>query len=215
MKKEEFYKTLVPKERNLDKIASESIEDPKIISYLLEGVKNKNVRIRFGCFNTLVIISGQAPGILYPYFDLFAEYLESDNKFIKLGGIVIIANLTTVDDKKKFDRIFDKFYSFINDPEITTASNVCKGSVIIAKAKPYLAGDIASQLLQVDGKEYKTEKCKQILTGHVISTFDKIFKQLKDKQPVTDFVKKQVDNNREATKNKAEKFLKKHQKATT
>jgi len=212
MDKEALYKRLIPKERNLNKIAAESIKNLEIVTYLLEGVQNKNVRIRFGCFNTLVLISEKNPKTLYPHFDLFTEYLNSDNNIIKLGGIKIISNLTLVDEKKIFDKIFDKFYSFIIDPEMTTAANVSKVSPAIAKAKPYIAANITNQLLKVSATEYKTKECKNILIGHVIAAFDKMFIQIEDVSSVFDFVELNSNNDWQATKNKAEKLLKKYKK---
>jgi hypothetical protein len=214
MEKEKLYKRLIPKERNLDKIATESVKNSEIVPYLLEGVQNENVRIRYGCFNTLVLISEQNPELLYPHFDLFVEYLNSDNNIVKLGGIKIISNLSKVDNKNKFDKIFDKFYSFISDPEMTTAANVSKGSSVIAKAKPYLTEKITNQLLAVSQTKYKTEECKNILIGHVINSFDKMFKQLENKNSVLEFVERNTNNTWKGTKNKAEKFLKKHRNTT-
>ena len=213
MEKEELYEKLIPKDRNLDEIAAEAIKNSEIISYLLEGLEYKNARTKFGCFNTLVLVSERTPELLYPYFDSFAEKLDSDNNFFKLGAIRIIANLSKVDSKNKFDRIFDTFYSFIADPAMTTAANVVKGSPIIAKAKPYMTEKIVNQLLSVSKNKYKTSECKNILLGQVIVSFEKFFMQIKDKNLVLDFVKSNADSNRKATQNKAQKFLKKYANA--
>jgi len=210
MEKEELYEKLIPKDRNLDEIAREAIKNSKIISYLLDGVEYKNARVKFGCFNTLVLISENEPELLYPYFDLFAENLDSDNNFFKLGAIIIIAHLSKVDRMKKFDRIFDKFYSFIADPAMTTAANVVKGSPVIVKAKPYLTERIVNQLQKISRIHYKTDECKNILIGHVIVSLDKIFEQAKNKSVILDFVKSSEDNDWKATRHKAHDFLKKH-----
>ncbi len=42
--------------------------------------------------------------------------------------------------------------------------------------------------------------------------FGEFFKYLPDPQPVVDFIRRQVNNTRTATKKKAEAFLKKHQR---
>lgn len=210
MKKEILYKKFIPKDRNLDKVAADAIKTPEIIQYLLDGVSEKNVRVKFGCFNTLVLISEKEPKLLYPYFDLFAKYLDSDNKIIKLGGINIIANLSRVDDKKKFDKIFNKYYSFISDPSMTAAANVSKGSSTIVKAKPYLKEMVTKQLLKVANTKYKTEECKNILVGHVITSFNKMYTQLENNKQVLDFINKNIDNPWKATKIKAQKFLTKY-----
>jgi hypothetical protein len=141
---------------------------------------------------------------------VFAEYLNSDNNIIKLSGIKIIAQLSPVDSKHKFENIFDKFYSFISDPKMTTAASVCKGSAVIVQTKPYLKEKIVTQLLKVSKTTYKTEDYKSILIGHVIVSFGKIFKQLNDIDSVMDFVKKNSNSPWKATKSKAEKFLKKY-----
>lgn len=210
MKKEELYEKFIPKDRDLDKIALKTIEDPEVLPYLLEGMNEKSARVKFGCFNTLVLISEKEPEVIYPYFDSFADCLNSDNKIIKLGGIKILSNLSRVDGDKKFDRIFDKYYSFISDPAMTAAANASKGSSIIAEAKPYLAERISDQLLKVNEFTYKTEECKNILIGHVISAFDKIILLLENRSPVLDFVKNNTDNPWNATRTKAQKFLKKY-----
>ncbi|NOG45774.1 MAG: hypothetical protein HND50_11095 [Calditrichaeota bacterium] len=209
MEKEKIFDSLIPKDRNLDRIATEADKNPELVSYLLEGVQNKNVRIKYGCFNTLVLISEKKPELLYPHFDLFVEYLNSDNNIFKLGSIKMISNLSKVDSQKKFDKIFDKFYSFIRDPEMTPAANVSKGSIIIAKAKPHLTENITNQLLTVSQTKYKTKECKNILIGHVISSFDKMFNKLEYKDMVMQFVEKNLNNPWKGTKSKAEKFLKK------
>jgi len=210
MKKDLFYQQLIPKERDLDKIALQASKIPELISHLLEGTCEKNARIRFGCLNTLVLISEKNPEVIYPFFDTFVEWLNSDNNVIKLGGIKILTNLATVDDENKFDRIFDRFYAFMTDPGMTTAANVSKGSPTIAKAKPYLKERIAEQLLRVADTEYKTEECKNILIGHVISALDKILGQLENKKPVVDFVNRYRDNSWKATRTKAQQFIRRH-----
>jgi len=55
-----------------------------------------------------------------------------------------------------------------------------------------------------------TQECKNILIGKAILAFDVYFDQIKNKAPIISFVKKQVNNTRNATKVKAEKFLKKN-----
>ncbi len=87
MEKEELYEKLITKGRNLNEIANEATRCIEMIPHLSEGVQDKNVRIRFGCFNTLVLISQNDPELLYPYFDVFVKYLDSDSSIIVLGGI--------------------------------------------------------------------------------------------------------------------------------
>jgi len=208
MDKEIFYKLLIPKERDIDKVSKIILNSPEMVPYLIEGVGNRNVRVRFGCFNVLVKISDLNPKIIYPHFDTFIGYLESENSVLKLGAIKIIANLSKVDSEDKFDEIFDKFYAFLSDPGMTSAANVCKGSVTIAKSKPYLAEKIIDQLLQVNKNIYKTDECKNILIGHVISSLSSLVEKTYKKEEIRNFVRMNEKNPWKGTKTKAEKFLK-------
>ncbi len=210
MEKKALYELLIPKDRDLDRIAEEAIENPSIISYLTAGLENDNARIKYGCLNTMVLLSEKNPGVLYPFFDLFSSFLKSEKNVVKLGSIKILSNLTPVDTEKKFDKIFETYFAFMKDPEMTTAANVSKGSATIAKVKPYLREKIVNQLLTVSHQHYKTVECKNILIGHVITALDKMFKDTENKKPVLDFVKENSNNPWKGTKQRAEKFLKKH-----
>ncbi len=70
----------------------------------------------------------------------------------------------------------------------------------------------SKQLQNVARTKYKN-KYKNILIGHVIVSFNKIFGQLENQDPVLDFVKMNMDNDWKATRDKAKKFLRKHEKS--
>lgn len=209
MDKKEFFNLLIPKERDLKQIAKSATGSTEIINYLIEGISEYNPRIKYGSSNTLIIISENKPEALYPQFDIFKKYLVSKDKFIKWASILIIANLSKIDNDNKFDAIFDSYFSEITGPTMITAANITKGAVVIAKAKPYLTERITDELLKIKDAKYQTDECLNIALGHMISSFDKFFKQVGKKTVVLDLIKKQVNNTRKPTRNKAEKFIKK------
>lgn len=212
MNKETIYKQLEPKNRNLDQIANKVVNDIEIIDYLIDGLSAGNARVKYGSLNILVIISKEHPKFLYPHFELFIQQLDHKDKFIKWGATNIIANLTNVDNENKFDAIFDFYFSEITGPIMITAANITKGAAIIAKAKPYLTERITNELLKIKNAKYQTDECHNIALGHMISSFDKFFKQVKNRTEVIDLVKEQINNPRKPTKNKAERFIKKWEK---
>jgi hypothetical protein len=213
MNKQDVFCRLIPKERDLQKIAVMSVKSPEIVKYLVSGVKEDDVRIKFGCNNTLLIISERTPELVYPHFDIFKDYLNLENKFIKWTAILIIANLTKSDNKNKFDDIFDSYFSEITGPVMITAANIIKGAAVIAIAKPYLTERIIHELFKTKDARYQTEECYNIVIGQTISSFDKFFKQINNKKEVLNFVKYYLNNSRIATRNKAEKFIKKWDKS--
>jgi len=209
MDKQDLFIRLIPKERDLQEIAKMAIKSPEIVNYLIGGITENDVRIKYGCSNTLIIVSENTPELVHPYFDFFKDHLNSKNKFIKWASILIIANVTKSDNKNKFDAIFNSYFSEITGPVMITASNIIKGAAIIAKAKPYLTERITNELFKIKDAKYQTDECLNIVIGQTISSFDKFFTQIKKKKPVIDFVKKHISNQRKPTRNKAEKFIKK------
>ena len=121
-----------------------------------------------------------------------------------------LANLAIVDSKNKFDKIFKKFYGFLYEGSLVTASHVVDNSGKIAGAKPNLQSKITNELLKIEKVPLPTEECKNILLGKTIVAFDMYFDKIQNKKEVISFVKRQLTNSRNATKVKAEKFLSKN-----
>ena len=213
MNKQELFNEFILKGRDLKQVADMVIKSPEVLKYLVSGLNEAHAGIKYGCNNTLLILSEKKPEIIYPYFDVFKDYLKSENKFIKWSVILIIANLTRCDNNKKFDEIFNSYFSEITGPVMITAANIIKGAAVIARAKPYLTEKITKELLQVKNAKYQTDECLNIVIGHTISSFDKFFGQIKDQDEVLYFVRISIYNRRKPTRNKAEKFINKWDKS--
>lgn len=210
MKKEELFEILSPKERDLETLADEAINDHQIIRLLIYELNNTNARIKYGCLNTLVLISEKKPKSVYPFFDVFLELLDSKKKVFKLGAIKILCNLSVVDDKEYIETHFDKLYAFIQKRELTPASNVIKGSKVIIQSKPDLAENIINEILKIEKNKYETTECKEILQSQAIDLFYNLFEKLPQKENIEKFVKENLNSNRVSTKKKAEIFMKKY-----
>jgi len=212
MNKQDLFNEFILKGRDLKQVADMVIKSPEVLKYLVSGLNEAHAGIKYGCNNTLLILSEKKPEIIYPYFDVFKENLKSENKFIKWSVILIIANLTRCDNNKKFDEIFNSYFSEITGPVMITAANIVKGAAVIARAKPYLIKDIINEMFKIKNGSYQTDECFHIVIGHTISSFDKFFTLIDNKKEVLDFVRLYINNPRRPTRNKAEKFIKKWNK---
>jgi hypothetical protein len=210
MKTEELYEILIPKERNLEVLVNKAINDNQIAHLLINELNNTNAKIKYGCLNTLVLISEISPNSLYEFFGVFLDLLNSDKKVFKLGAIKILCNLSLVDDKEYIETQFDKLFSFINKKELTPASNLIKGSKVIIQAKPELVEKIINEILKIEKNEYETAECKEILRGQAIDLFYNLFEKLPLKEKIKNFVMGNLNSNRASTKKKAEKFIDKY-----
>lgn len=195
-----------------DGLAKQVIRNPKLLPDILNGVFSKSPRVKYGCAKILRTISQAKPESLYSKMNFFVELLDSDVRIIKWNAMDIIANLTKVDTKNKFDTIFKTFYNLLYDGDLITAGHVVDNSGQIAQAKLKFRDKITKELLKVEKVTLPTKECRNILAGKTISAFDAYFDQItdKDKDKVISFVKGQLTNRRNATKNKAAKFLAKN-----
>jgi hypothetical protein len=194
------------------KLAQKVIQNPTLIPEIITGVSSSKPAIRYGCGKILLEISKDQPELLYPHMDFFIDLLDSKYRILTWSAIIIIANLARVDAKKKFDKIFDKYYQFLENDYMVTVANVVGNSWKIAVAKPYLTTRITDTLLTVEHRSttpHLSEECKRVICEHAINSFDMFFPQIEQKEKVLMFVKQQLTSPRESLKCAAEKFLKK------
>ena len=210
----DIIEKLANKEIDADDAVQEIKNNYELISAIIEGVSSLNARIKFSCAKILRKISEENPDKLYSNVDFIITLLNHDNNIIKWNAMDIIANLTRVDTKNKFNDVFSKFYSLLSDDTMVTVAHVVDNSGKIALAKPNLTKKITNELLKVEKLSLKprlTQECKNIIIGKTILAFDTYYNQIDDKEKIISFVTRQLNNTRKATKMKAERFLKKNQ----
>ena len=209
----------------LEQLANKSITPEKLkekvktnfdlIPDIINGMSSTKAAIRYGCGKILMELSEEIPEKLYPYLDKFIGFLNSSYRIIIWQAMAIIANLTTVDKDNKFDEIFDKYYSFLDDPYMVTVANLIGHSGKIALAKPNLINRITNKLLKVENIKttpHLTDECKKVITEKAILSFGIFFDQVEKKNEVISFVKKQLNSSRKTLRTKAEDFLNKWDK---
>lgn len=185
-----------------------------LIPILLTGISSPKAAIRYGCAKVLMDLSAEYPEKLYPYMDSFIGLLDSKYRILIWNALAIIANLTKVDEEKKFDAIFDKYFDFLNNEYMVTVANTVGNSGKIALAKQYLIPRITAELLKVENVSvtpHLTEECKRVIAEGAIKTFDMFFDKLdeKEKKEVLSFVKRQLNSSRRRLSEKASFFFKK------
>lgn len=196
------------KEEFLQKV----IQDFNLLPTVFSGISSPKAAVRYGCSKVLMDLSAEYPEELYPYMDSCINLLDSKYRVLTWSAMAIIANLTKVDRDKRFDHVFDKYYSFINDEYMVTVANVVGSSGKIALAKPYLTQKITDELLKVENistTPHLTEECKRVIAEKAISSFSMFFDKVEEKEKVVSFVERHLDSSRRTLRREAENFLKK------
>lgn len=187
-------------------------QNNKLIPELLNGISSSKPTIRYGCGKVLMDLSEEKPNQLYPYMDFFIKLLDSKYRILTWNAIIIIANLTKVDKKNKFESIFERYYRLLENEYMVTVANVVGNSGKIALAKPHLIQKITDKLLTVEAisiTPHLSEECKRVTIEHAIKSFDIFFPQIQQKEKVISFVKQHLNSSRKTLRFESEKFLKK------
>ncbi len=188
-------------------------ENFDLLPQLLIGVSSPKARVRYGCSSVLMQLSEKYPQKICPYTDQFVALLGSKHRILVWNGLTILANLCAVDEAKRFDALFDRYFGFIDDEYLVTVANVVGNAGKIASAKPYFIPKITTELLKVESiptTPHLTNECKRVLAEHAIKSFDEFFDKMApdDKAKVLSFAKRQVGSSRETLSLQADAFLK-------
>lgn len=208
----ELLQKLVDKSMTKEELLQKVIQNFDLLPKILNGVSSSKAAIRYGCAKVLMDLSEEYPDKLYPYIDSFINLLDNRYRILTWNAMAIIANLTQVDKDKKFEAIFDKYYSFLNDAYMVTVANVVGHSGKIALVKPHLIPKITNELLKVENistTPHLTEECKRVIAEKAIKSFEMFFNQVEKKKKIISFVERHLDSPRKTLKREAEKFLKK------
>ncbi|MFW9937587.1 MAG: hypothetical protein ACFFD5_08050 [Candidatus Thorarchaeota archaeon] len=192
-----------------ESLVNKAIKDPKILNELVENLVIKDETIRYNSHKVLLIVSEVNPDVLYPKWDFFVKLLESRNNFHKVIGIQIIANLTKIDIKQKFEDIFDIYCDLLDAKSVMTAANLAGNLGKIAKAKPNLRNKITNKLLEIEKTHHEPGR-KELIKASIIESFNEYFEIENNKELIMKFVKKQLNSSSPKTRNTAEKFLKRY-----
>ena len=208
----ELLKKLAAKTLTKDELRRKVEHDFSLLPTLLTGLSSPKAAIRYGCAKILMDLSAEYPDKLYPHMDTFVALLGSKYRILTWNAMAIIANLAKVDKEQKFDAVFDRYYSFLNEEYMVTVANVVGNSGKIALAKPYLIPKITEKLLTVENLSvtpHLTDECKRVIAEAAIGAFDLFFDKVEQKEKVLAFVERQLNSSRKHLSVKAESFLKK------
>lgn len=192
---------------DLPALAKQVEGDPDLLLAVVDALGSATPRIRFAASKLLRVVSERSPEGLYPHFDSFVRLLHDKSSILRWNAILTLGNLAAADHRKKLDGILGEYLAPISGKNLIDAANTIRGAAAIARAKPYLADEIAKAILAVEEARYATRECRNVAIGHAINALDEFFPALRDQHNGLSFVRRQVKNSRRATSNKARKFL--------
>lgn len=194
------------KDLDVERAAQKAVENDGVLTEVMEGILSRKDVVRSNCFKILLRISEENPHVLYPHWDSFAKLLKSDNTYQKYIAVYILSNLTRIDVEHRFERIFDTYYSLLDDESVIPAAHAALNSGKVARAKPHLQREITQRLLHI-GETHHTLERQDLIKGYVIDAFSEYVEEAEDKEEILQFVREQVESTSPSTRKKARKFL--------
>lgn len=191
------------KDVNIEGIAEKALKNEKIILELLEGILSEKDTTRYNSYKVLLQISEMTPESIYPEWAYFESLMKSSNAYHRSIAVQILANLSRVDVENKFGKIFDEYYTMLND-SVIVARNVAVNSGKIAKAKPEFQMKITEKLLNIDKTN---QKHKGLVKGDAIEALDLYFEEIENKETIVKFIREQLNCESPKTRNRAKQFL--------
>ncbi len=187
--------------------AEEARRNPSIPE-LLATLGSKST-VRFKAAKELGLIAKENPDALFPHFDALAALLDNPSSVLLWNGLIILAQLSRVDSERRFDAIFDRYFSHLWDGKLVTAANVVGGAGVIARARPDLAGRIITEILNVDQISLPTDECHEVIRGEALLAFGDCIDVVKGDSRVMGFARRCLLSTRPSTRKKAEDLLRK------
>ena len=195
------------KKLDIEAATKVALKDKNIREELLNNLWSKNETLRYNSSKILFSVTELKPELLYSKFDDLVKFLDSDNTYHKLSAVLLLGNLTKADKDNKFEKIFSKYFSLLDDKSFITAAYIAQACGVIAIAKPNLQTKITNKLLAIDKTHHEQERI-DLVKASIIETFEKYYEQAKNKKKILAFVEEQLNCQSPKTRKKAKKFLK-------
>lgn len=195
------------KDVDIENIAKLAVTDNDVLNEVVKGTLSLNDIYRYNCFKTILDISEKNPQVLYPKWGFFEDMLDMENSYFKTEAVHIIANLTKVDEEKRFEKIFDKYFALLNGDSVMLSGHLAKNAGKIARYKPFMEKQITDIMLGIDEQMRDVER-RDLIKSYIIEAFTEYYENSGSREKIVGFVQKQLGSKSQKTKKLAKAFLK-------
>ena len=132
------------------------------IKELVALLDEKDDKLRYP---SLLLLQSRSESVddVYPYFDMFAAKLKSDNSYQRSIGMMLMAANARWDAQNKLDVILDDYLAGVDDEKPITVRQCIQALEQVIPFKTHLLNRIAQRLMQVDVGALRSTMQKLIL----------------------------------------------------
>lgn len=188
---ENFILEINKENYNIDFFMEEVQKNIKLKNYLVnELLTNKNELIYKNCYEILDKASLENPEQYYIYWNEFAKLLLSKNYLHREYGLILIANIISVDKDNLFEKINREYFNHINDKEFKVVNTCLKNINKISVYKKEYIEEITEIYLNIDDLWKFNEKQKEQMKFYIIRFFETFYNDINEKEIIVEYVKK-------------------------
>jgi hypothetical protein len=205
-------RALREEQSDIDALAKMVTGNDEAVKLVIDGLTLPVETYRYNCNRVIVKVAGIAPRDVYPYWDYVGELLESANTYHRCSAINILPHLIPADGGSKFDQIFDRFFSRLDDESVIPPCYVARNCPTIVSHRPDLVQRIVNRLLAIDATHHKPGR-KDLIKADIIVALDLLYDRLENQPEVLRFVEAQLNCSSPKTRKAAKTFLEKHRES--
>ncbi|MEG1390244.1 MAG: SufBD protein [Angelakisella sp.] len=124
------------------------------IQSLVNGLMNSDDKYAYECLKQLEDESKRCSDV-YPFFETFAEMLDSTNSYIRTRGIILIAANAKWDVDYRIDEIINQYLKHILDDKPIAVRQCIKMLPTLVRYKPDLKDCVVNALHNANPLRYK------------------------------------------------------------
>jgi hypothetical protein len=179
---------------------------------LVDSAFDKNETLRYNCVRVMFRAMDQQPELFYPYWDRFAEMIDSPNGFHRSAAAQAIAFLSIVDADCRLDRIFTHYLRLLDDSKVMVSHYFIDTLDRICRARIDLQPRIIKALLGIDRTHHTPER-RELLKATVLAIFDRLYDALPehDRKQAVAFAHASLQSVSGKTRKAAKSFLATHE----
>jgi hypothetical protein len=201
-----------PTQAEIAALTQGALADDAALAALFAGLSSKNLETKQRSFLSLNMLTEMRPERLYTrYWDDIAAMLDGPGVDAKFVAIYLLAGMAAADTEDRFEDIFNKYFSLLDDNTLIAPMHVALSAAVIFKAKPDLRQDIVKLLVSID-RTHHTPARKALIAANAMLSVDKCFDDIEDKAAVLDFARFYLDAPSPKARKAAKEFLKRREK---
>jgi len=167
--------------------ASRASETDGVSALLLAiSPENTNEKSRSVAFKKLLGMAKRSPATLLPRWNELTRLLGSKKAFSRYPAVHIIAALVPADRQLRFERVFNLYFSLLDDEAISVAAHVALLAGGLANTRPALQSRITKRLLAIDRTHFDAGR-RDLVKSYALQAFGEYIDRVTNRKAILAF----------------------------